>query len=140
TFLVGVIHGNGSGLTGLTGASLVANSVTNATIASGAVTTLKIAAAAVTTQQIADSAVTTNIISNGSVTPEKLAFTPGGVPNGMKEYLTSETWVAPPGIIRIMVEAWGAGGGAGYSVGTRFPNITPAGNGGYSRTVLPVTP
>src|SRR5207249_1893977 len=37
TFLTGVIHGNGSGLKGLTAASLAANSVTSAQIAAGAV-------------------------------------------------------------------------------------------------------
>src|SRR6266446_6216815 len=43
TFLAGIIHGHGSGLTGITGASLAANSVTNAKIASGAVTSGKLA-------------------------------------------------------------------------------------------------
>jgi formylglycine-generating enzyme required for sulfatase activity len=53
TYLAGVIRGNGSGLTGITAASLVANSVTGTQIAAGAVTGAKIASATISGANLA---------------------------------------------------------------------------------------
>jgi hypothetical protein len=38
---------------------------------------------------------------------------PEGTPGGLREYRTSGTWTAPPGVTRVLVEAWGAGGAGG---------------------------
>ena len=35
---------------------------------------------------------------------------PSGVIGGLREYRASGTWTAPPGVTRVLVEAWGAGG------------------------------
>lgn len=63
-----------------------------------------------------------------------------GVPsagfNGMKEFTSTNTWTAPAEVTQVMVEMWGGGGGA----------LTVAlagrggGTGGYSRSVVAVTP
>jgi hypothetical protein len=45
-------------------------------------------------------------------------------------------WKVPPGVTRVVVEMWGAGGGSGaFGVAT-----TGGGGGGYARSFVPVTP
>ena len=39
----------------------------------------------------------------------------GGVPNGTQEFKASGSWIVPSGITKLLVEVWGAGGGAGLS-------------------------
>ncbi len=73
TYLSGIIHGNGSGLTGITGSSLTANSVTETAISSGSVTNAKLAANAVQSTNIANGAVDTPELADGAVTNAKLA-------------------------------------------------------------------
>jgi hypothetical protein len=68
---------------------------------------------------------------------------PGGV-NGIQEFTTSGSWVAPTGITHVMVQVWGAGGGGG---GGDAPCVVPAdvgaggggGGGGYLQAVIAVT-
>jgi hypothetical protein len=59
---------------------------------------------------------------------------------GLREYRASGTWTAPPGVTRVMAEAWGAGGAGGPG----FPGAQAGGGGGgagaYQRSVLVVVP
>jgi len=63
-----------------------------------------------------------------------------GVPsagfNGMKEFTSTATWTAPAEVTQVLVEMWGGGGGA-VSV---FLAGRGGGSGGYSRSVVSVTP
>lgn len=69
---------------------------------------------------------------------------PGGV-NGIQEFMTPGSWVAPAGITHVMVEAWGAGGGGGgeQESGACSPGAGAGGGGGggggYIRAVISVT-
>jgi hypothetical protein len=60
----------------------------------------------------------------------------GGVPHGMQEFINSGSFIVPPGVTRLMVEVWGAGGGPGAN---NFCLGGWGGAGAYSRTVLSVT-
>lgn len=73
TFLAGVIHGDGTGLTGLTGASFSAGSITNVQLANNAVQAGNIATDAVQSANIASGAVGTSDLADGAVTNPKLA-------------------------------------------------------------------
>jgi hypothetical protein len=59
---------------------------------------------------------------------------------GLREYRASATWIAPPGVTRVMVEAWGAGGAGGSG----SPGMQGGGGGGgagaYQRVVVAVVP
>jgi hypothetical protein len=66
--------------------------------------------------------------------------TSGGVPNGMQEFTTvgDNGFVVPTGVTKLLVEVWGAGGGAGANI----INCSPGGWGGagaYSRAIINVT-
>ncbi|OYW69819.1 MAG: hypothetical protein B7Z21_00615, partial [Verrucomicrobiales bacterium 32-60-5] len=65
TYLTGVVHGNGSGLTGITATSLAAGSVTSAQLASGAVGSAQLASGAVATSLAADNQ--SAVVSGGVV-------------------------------------------------------------------------
>jgi hypothetical protein len=64
----------------------------------------------------------------------------GGMVGGIREFRATGTWTAPPGVTRIMVEAWGAGGGGGAG----SPGAQGGGGGGgagaYQRGVVAVVP
>jgi hypothetical protein len=64
---------------------------------------------------------------------------PGSV-GGLREYRASGVWTAPPGLSRVLVEAWGAGGAGGPG----SPGIQGGGGGGgaaaYQRSVVDVVP
>jgi len=69
---------------------------------------------------------------------------PGGV-NGIQEFTSSGTWVAPSGITHVVVAAWGAGGGGGggSNVACAMPPGASGGGGGgggYLQAVVAVTP
>lgn len=55
-----------------------------------------------------------------------------------KIFLSTTTWLCPPGITEVTVECWGGGGGGGASQAT----ITGGGGGGgaYSKKLVSVTP
>jgi len=58
----------------------------------------------------------------------------------MKEFTQSATFVVPTGVTKLVVEAWGAGGGGGAGA-ICAPFITEGGHGGagaYSRAAIPV--
>lgn len=61
----------------------------------------------------------------------------GGVPHGMREFTASGSWPVPPGVTRILVEVWGAGGGAGPRSCCAGGGL--GGAGAYSRKILTVT-
>jgi len=70
----------------------------------------------------------------------------GGFPNGIREFTASNTFVVPDGVNKLLVEVWGAGGGAG---GTSSEPISGHGTynlggqgsaGAYTRGVLNVVP
>jgi hypothetical protein len=65
---------------------------------------------------------------------------PSATIGGLREYRASGTWTAPPGVTRVMVEAWGAGGAGGSG----SPGMQGGGGGGgagaYQRVVLAVLP
>jgi hypothetical protein len=64
----------------------------------------------------------------------------GAMIGGLREYRATGTWTAPPGVTRVMVEAWGAGGGGGAG----SPGAQGGGGGGgagaYQRGVVAVAP
>jgi len=63
---------------------------------------------------------------------------PGGV-NGLQEFRASSSWTAPPGVTRVLIEAWGAGGGGGG--GSQSGTGGGGGGGGaYQRGIVVVTP
>ena len=66
---------------------------------------------------------------------------PAGGLTAIQEFSASGSFNVPAGVSRLMVEAWGAGGGGSDFLG--FPDCTSGGSGGsggYLRTVLAVTP
>jgi hypothetical protein len=62
------------------------------------------------------------------------------VPSTMREFMTPgvTTFTVPLGVVRILVEVWGAGGGGGESASCNPPNGGWGGSGAYSREVLNV--
>lgn len=59
----------------------------------------------------------------------------------IQEMTSSSNFTVPAGVTRLMVEAWGAGGGGSDFLG--FPECSSGGSGGsgaYVRTILAVTP
>jgi hypothetical protein len=65
---------------------------------------------------------------------------PEGTPGGLREYRTSGTWTAPPGVTRVLVEAWGAGGAGGPGSPGSQGGGGGGGAGAYQRTVVAVVP
>ncbi len=72
-----------------------------------------------------------------------VAVAPGPVSasvGGLREFRMSGTWTAPPGVTRVLVEAWGAGGAGGPG----SPGAEGGGGGGggaaYRRGVVAVVP
>jgi len=57
--------------------------------------------------------------------------------NGMQDFTTSGSFTVPAGITRIHVELWGAAGNYAHGTGT---GSSSGGAGGYSATILNVTP
>jgi hypothetical protein len=59
---------------------------------------------------------------------------------GLEEFRSTGSWTAPPGVARLLVEAWGGGGGGGAG----SPGGTGGGGGGgagaYQRGVIEVVP
>jgi len=73
--------------------------------------------------------------------PNTKPATDSGVPNGMKEFKNSGTFIVPNGVTRLLVEVWSAGGGGGASVLCIGGPEIFGGNGGagaYSRAVINV--
>jgi uncharacterized repeat protein (TIGR01451 family) len=81
--------------------------------------------------------------------PEGTAFVPGSLHAAMSRaaagvsttvvYNASDTFLVPPGVTRVTVEAWGGGGGGG--IDDVLDGSRPGGGGGaYARSVLDVTP
>lgn len=64
----------------------------------------------------------------------------GGTIGGLREYRATGTWTAPPGVTRVLLEAWGAGGAGGSG----SPGAEGGGGGGgagaYQRGVVSVVP
>ena len=60
--------------------------------------------------------------------------------NGIQELTSSGSFVIPNGVTKLMIEAWGAGGGGGE--GTILPDAygPSGGSGAYSRKIVTVTP
>jgi hypothetical protein len=75
----------------------------------------------------------------GTPPPATVAPGAGGGIGGVREFRASGQWTAPPGVTRVLVEAWGAGGAGGGS-----PDVRGGGGGGgagaYQRSVVPVLP
>ncbi len=64
----------------------------------------------------------------------------GGIPNNIVVFNTSSsTWTVPPGVTKIDVRVWGAGGGGG-SASNCSGGGAGGGAGGYGESVLTVTP
>jgi hypothetical protein len=65
-----------------------------------------------------------------------------GTIGGLREYRASSVWTAPPGVTRVLVEAWGAGGAGGASapVNRGGGGGGGGGAGSYERVVLAVVP
>jgi len=63
----------------------------------------------------------------------------GGVPHGMREFAASDSWVVPPGVTRLLVEVWGAGGGGGADPCNAPLQGGHGGAGAYSRTAMSVS-
>lgn len=59
---------------------------------------------------------------------------------GLREYHASGVWTAPPGVTRVMVEAWGAGGAGGPGSAGAQGGGGGGGSGAYQRAVLAVVP
>jgi hypothetical protein len=59
---------------------------------------------------------------------------------GLREYRATGTWTAPPGVTRLMVEAWGAGGAGGAGSAGMQGGGGGGGAGSYQRAVLAVLP
>jgi hypothetical protein len=66
----------------------------------------------------------------------------GGGLNGVQEFRASGHFTVPPGVTKISVELYGAGGGGGSEIVNSTPFLTGAGggSGAYTRTVLMVNP
>ena len=134
TFLAGVIHGNGAGLTGVPAAS-VTGTITSAQIGGGAVTNAKIANGAVTTAKLnlltGNVGIGTNTPSatldvnggfkasgdaniGGKILNQKWAVTDGGF-GGTGGFPRSQTIVSHGGVMIITVSgsAFSTAGGAG---------------------------
>ena len=76
-------------------------------------------------------------------TPTAVAITPGqpSAPiGGLREYRATGTWTAPPGVSRVLVEAWGAGGAGGSGTPGAMGGGGGGGAGAYQRAVVAVTP
>jgi hypothetical protein len=58
---------------------------------------------------------------------------------GLREFRTSASWVAPAGVTRVLVEAWGAGGSGGGTASAAAGG-GGGGAGGYQRAVVAVIP
>ena len=58
---------------------------------------------------------------------------------GTQTFNTSGTWVAPPGVTQITVEAWGGGGNGGTRIDAGS-SMGGGGGGAYARGTIPVTP
>jgi hypothetical protein len=71
---------------------------------------------------------------------ERTAATAGV--GGVREFRASSVWTAPPGVTRVLVEAWGAGGagGVGAPVNRGGGGGGGGGAGSYQRVVVPVVP
>jgi len=127
--------------------STSSNSVTGASIREASITEEKLATGAVvkTLNGLRDHVTLTagpNIaLSVGSGNVQISASSLGGV-SGMAEFTTvgSNSFTVPAGITRVLVEVWGGGGGGGASGGFPTQNGSGGGAGGYSRSVLNVTP
>jgi hypothetical protein len=64
----------------------------------------------------------------------------GGVPHGMQQFTTNDSWVVPSGVTRLHVEVWGAGGGGGNGECMFCGSLGGwGGAGAYSRTVMIVS-
>lgn len=66
----------------------------------------------------------------------------GGGLNGVQEFRASGHFTVPPGVTKISVELYGAGGGGGSEILSSTPFLSGAGggSGAYTRTVLMVNP
>jgi hypothetical protein len=69
-------------------------------------------------------------------------LTATGTVGGLREYRSSSVWTAPPGVMHVLVEAWGAGGagGAGAPVNRGGGGGGGGGAGSYQRVVVAVVP
>jgi hypothetical protein len=64
-------------------------------------------------------------------------------PGGVREFTASSTFVVPDGVYKLLVELWGAGGGAGGCLNQPAQSEEPGGlgsAGAYTRGVLNVVP
>ncbi|WP_192842570.1 MBG domain-containing protein [Algoriphagus sanaruensis] len=71
-----------------------------------------------------------------------LTFTALGSEDAIVEFTSNATWVVPPGVTSIFVEAWGGGGAGGGVNGSRSNRRVGGGGGGgaYAKKILTVTP
>lgn len=53
---------------------------------------------------------------------------------------TGQTWICPPGVTSVQVEAWGSGGGGGSSANSTGAGGSGGGGGAYSRSIISVIP
>lgn len=60
--------------------------------------------------------------------------------NGLKEFRATGVWTAPPGVTRVLIEAWGAGGGGGGGSQGGTAGGGGGGAGAYQRAIVTVTP
>ena len=76
----------------------------------------------------------------GNTSPTAVQGPAAGL-TGTKDITSTTSFSVPPGIGRLMVEAWGGGGGGGVS--EQYPTCVTGGSGGgggYLRTIIAVSP
>jgi hypothetical protein len=64
---------------------------------------------------------------------------PAGL-GGLEEFRSGASWTAPPGVTRLLVEAWGGGGGGGAGSAAGSGGGGGGGAGAYQRAVVEVMP
>jgi hypothetical protein len=125
TYLTGIIHGSGSGLTGITSSGLAAGSVTSTQIATGAVGTAQLASGAVGTAQLASGAVGTTQLASALTLSGTTTF------SGLLNLQGASS--ATAGVINLggtrLLHAYGAGGTTDGNtfVGSGAGNFTMSG-------------
>jgi hypothetical protein len=75
----------------------------------------------------------------GATAPAFLSYGTGGVPGQVvRNFMSSTTWQAPPGVTSVLAECWGGGGSGANPVGA--PGGGGGGGGEYAAQTVVVTP